>query len=343
MKTKLRTLLLTHEDLVPPDSLDGLSEKQAEKIKTGYDVATGLQWLGHHVIKLGVGHELTPLRRTLLDEKPDIVFNLLEEFRDQAVYDQNVVSYLELMHTCYTGADPRGLILARDKALSKKLLQYHRLPTPQFMVIPKGRAVRRPKRLEFPLIVKSQLEESSAGISQASVVQSDEALSDRVRFVHESVDTSAIVEQYIEGRELYSAVLGNQRLQVFPTWELFIDNLPPDSHRIATEKVKWDLDYQRKHRIRTGQAKNLSKELIRTVESSSKKIYKVLGLTGYARIDFRLGDNGKLYFLEANPNPEIAHDEEFASAAKTAGLGYEALLQRIVNLGLRRTYFADGR
>jgi D-alanine-D-alanine ligase len=197
--------------------------------------------------------------------------------------------------------------------------------------------VRRPRWLEFPLIVKSLVEEASFGIAQASVVYDDESLAERVQFIHERVRTDAIAEQFIEGRELYTAVLGNHQLQVLPIWELFLDGLPDDALRIATRKAKWDLAYQKKHGIDHGRARRLGDALERRIADTARRICRRLGIDGYARIDFRLADDGELYFLEANPNPDIADREEFASAAAAAGMSYLALLQRIVSLGIRRS------
>jgi D-alanine-D-alanine ligase len=239
------------------------------------------------------------------------------------------------MRTPYTGCNPRGLILSRDKALSKKILHYHRLPVPKFHVFPRGLKVRRPRDLRFPLIVKSLIEEASLGIAQASVVHSDEKLAERVRFIFDSLGTDVIAEQYVEGRELYASVLGNHRVRVFPTWELNISGLPEAAERIATRKVKWDRAYQKRYGIKIGPAQDLGKELERRITQTSKRIYKVLGLSGYARIDFRLDAEGQLYFLEANPNPDINDEDEFASAAEAAGVDYPALLQRILSLGIQ--------
>jgi D-alanine-D-alanine ligase len=333
---KLRVLALMHEDLVPPESLDGLDEKQVDRIKTEYEVVVTLRELGHEVHSLGVWDELAPLRRALYEWKPHVVFNLLEEFRGQAAYDQNVVSYLELMDAPYTGCNPRGLILARDKALSKKILAYHRIRVPFFAVAPRGRKFRRPARLAFPLIVKSLIEEASTGIAHASVVHADDKLTDRVRFIHEKFETDAIVEQYVPGRELYVGLLGNRRVVVFPPWEVDLEQLPADVPKIVTRRVKIDAGYQRKHGITADRARGLSDELTRKIDRTSKRIYRLLGLDGYARIDFRLTEQGELYFLEANPNPEIAMEEEYASAAEAAGFAYQALIQKIVGLGLSR-------
>ena len=180
-----RLLVLMHEALVPPASIKGVPAKEVAEWKTEYDVVAGLSNLGHDVRPLGVSNDLGVLRDAIVDWKPDIHFNLLEEFHGVTIYDQHVVSYLELMQQCYTGCNPRGLMLAHDKALSKKILSYHRISVPDFTVYPLGRVVKRAQRLKFPLLVKSATEEASLGISQASIVTSDEKLKDRVAFVHE--------------------------------------------------------------------------------------------------------------------------------------------------------------
>jgi D-alanine-D-alanine ligase len=245
------------------------------------------------------------------------------------------VSYLELLRVPYTGCNPRGLMLARDKVLSKKLFSFHRIPFPDFMVVPLGRTMRRPKWLSFPLIVKSVTEEASLGISQASIVQDDEKLKERVAFIHQSVGTSALIERYIEGRELYVSVLGNRHLQVFPVWELNMDKLPEDACRIATERVKWSRKYQAKYGITSNEAKNLPDGKAEEIRHLARRVYRALGLSGYARIDMRMDARGQLYVLEANPNPQIAQDEDFADSAEKADYPYQDLLQELLKAGLR--------
>jgi len=335
---KQRILVLMHPELVPPDALRGFTQDEINLWKTEYDVVTTLKSLGHAVVPVGVQDELLPVGNAVRELEPHVVFNLLEEFHGKATYDQHVVSYLELLRVPYTGCNPRGLVLARGKALSKKLLAYHRIRVPAFAVYPIGRKVRRSTRLPFPLIVKSLIEHASLGIARASVVDSDEKLAERVAFVHENIGTDAIAEQYIEGRELYVGVLGNERLQVLPTWELTFEGIPDDAPRIATAKVKHDLAYQARRGIFQGPAENVPAALEMHITRTCKRIYRILELTGYARIDFRLTQTGELYFLEANPNPEIAQTEEFASAAEYAGIEYPELLQKIVNLGMRRRH-----
>jgi len=330
---KLRVLALMHEGMVPPEDVTSVDVREAPW-KMEFDVIENLGQMGHDVSNLGVGSDLGAIRRSIDLFQPHIVFNLLEDFDDVPIYDQNVVSYLELQRVPYTGCNARGLLLARDKAISKKLLTYHRIPVPEFAVFHRGRPVRRPPRLGFPLIVKSLVHESSTGISQASVVEDEEKLRERVSFVHERIGTDAIVERYIDGRELYVGVMGNERLEVFPVWEIFLSRLPESSWAIATESVKWNPRYQRKHRIETGEAKGLSPAVTERVQKLAKRIYKNLYLSGYARIDFRMDEKEKVYVLEANPNPQLARSEDFADSAEAGGLPYDRLLQRILNFGL---------
>lgn len=330
---KLRVLALMHEDLIPPDRPAGVDLAGAEW-KTEYDVMSTLRGMGHEVEAIGVRADLRVIGQAIDERKPHITFNLLEEFDGMAVYDHNVVSYLELMRMPYTGCSPRGLMLAHDKSLSKKILSYHQIPTPAFVELPIGRAIERPKRLAFPLIVKSVSEEASLGISQASIVEDDDKLRERVAFIHNKIGTAALVERYIEGRELYVGVLGNRHLQVLPVWELSMNKMPDEAWRIATERVKWSRKYQDKYGITSGEAKDLPKGMAEKIQYLAKCVYRALGLRGYARIDFRLDQAGEVYVLEANPNPQITDGEDFAESAERADLPYGALLQRILSIGL---------
>jgi D-alanine-D-alanine ligase len=332
---KLRLLAVMDEVLVPPDDVKGIDLTEADW-KTEFDVVSSLRELGHEVRCLGVGSDLGVIRNAIAETQPHAVFNLLEDFHDVPIYDQNVASYLELLGVPYTGCNPRGLMLARDKGISKKLLSYHRIPVPEFAVFRMGSAIRRPRRLAFPLIVKSLTKEGSAGIAQTSLVFDDDKLAERVVFIHKRLRTDAIVERYIDGRELYVGILGNARLQVFPVWELLFTKVPEEAPRIATEKVKWDAAYRERHGIKTNLAKALPDALVVRIRNLCKRIYRVLELSGYARIDLRLDPEGRIYILEANPNPQLAYGEDFAESAERAGVSYDGLLQRIVNLALQR-------
>ena len=330
---KVRVLALVHDHLVPPDDTTGIDVLEADW-KMEYDVSETLREIGHDVRVLGVHDDLSGIRLAVQEFKPHIVFNLMEAFADVTTFDQNVVSYLELLHLPYTGCNPRGLILARDKALSKKLLAYHRLPVPEFTVVRPGRKPVLSKRLEYPLIVKSLFFEASAGISQASVVENADQLARRVAFIHESLGTAAIIEQFIDGRELYVGVIGNERLDVLPVWEMSFAQMPDNRWRIATERVKWSTQYQKRHGIMTNAAP-LPEEQASGIQRIARRAYRALDLNGYARIDLRMDDAGRAFVLEANPNPNLAFGEDFAESAEVHGISYERLLDRILALGLR--------
>ncbi len=332
-KTKLRILVLLNQDLMPPDKLEDGVEIEKQSWRTEYDVISTLKSMGHEVYPCGLRSDLAVIGNAREDHKPQIAFNLLEDFDGQALYDQHVVSYLELLKQPYTGCNPRGLTLAHDKALTKKILSYHRISVPGFAVFPMGQKVWRPRRLKFPLLVKSVVEEGSVGISQASVVTDDQKLAERVEFIHRQTTSHAIAEQYIEGREIYMSVIGNRNLQTYTPWELVINNLPEGALNIATGRLKWNPDYQKKVGLVTKPAE-LAPELQRKIELLSKRIYRHLSLSGYARLDYRLTNDGEFYLLEANPNPQIAKNEDFADSAAHCGLSYGQLLQKIITLGL---------
>jgi D-alanine-D-alanine ligase len=331
---KLRIIVLVHEDLIPPPSIEGVSDKEMAPWKTEYDVITALEELGHEVAPLGVAHDPFVIQRAIEEFKPQVVFNLLEEFHGLGSYVPHVLGFLELMRQPYTGCNPHGMSLTRNKALMKKILRFHRVPTPPFAVFQPGRSIRRPRQLEFPLIVKSTTEHGSVGIAQKSIVYDDQSMHDRVIYVHEQLHTEAIVEEYVDGREIYVGVIGNHRLQNFPLWEMDFSGIPEGAPKIATEKVKWDLGYQVRTGIKTHKAGELPDGLESRITKLSKRVYRLLGQTGYARMDLRVTPDGKAYVLESNPNPQLAYGEDFAESAHLAGLDYLKLIQRIVTLGL---------
>ena len=329
-----------HESLVPPVSLEGYSEEQVLEWKTEFDVVSTLKEMGHEVLPLGVYDDLGDLRRARQDFKPHIWFNLLEEFHGVGVYDHHVVSYLELMKQHYTGCNPRGLLLSHDKALAKKILSFHRIRSPGFFVVPRGKKTRMPVSFEFPLLVKSASEDASLGIARASVVRDESSLANRVDYIHRETETDALVENFIEGRELYVGVLGNRKLKVLPAWEMTFEH-KPDQPVIATSRVKWDIEHQKKLGVRTHRAEDLSPEMENKIAKICKRVYKALSLSGYARIDLRLRDDGEVFVIEANPNPNLSFGEDFAESAENIGIGFEQLLQKIITLGLN--YQAEWR
>jgi D-alanine-D-alanine ligase len=332
-RKKLRVLVIMHQDLIPPDTLDGVENVEKEPWRTEYDVISTLRGMGHDVVPAGVRAELGVIQEALEQHKPHVAFNLLEEFDGYPFFDQHVVSYLELNKQKYTGCNPRGLTLAHDKALTNQILSFHRIHLPRFALFRRNRSVRRPNRLSFPLLVKSVSDEGSLGIAQASIVRNDEKLKERVDFIHRNNCTDAIAEEYIEGREIYVAVMGNEKLQTFTPWELEMTNLPDGAANIATSKMKWDAEYQKKIGLVTRPAE-LDAQKRMEFERLSKRIYRILGISGYARLDYRMREDGRIYMLEANPNPQIAHNEDFADSAEHSGVTYEALLWKVLTLGM---------
>ena len=332
---KLCVMALMDEDLVPPDNIEGLTDEEIQDWKSEYDVVTTLRELGHDVVKLGVNDDLGVIREALLKRKPTITFNLLEEFHGIAIYDQHVAAYLELMKQPYTGCNPRGLMLAHDKALCKQILHFHRVPTPKFTVYTRGMTIRPPSRMTYPLFVKSMTEDASFGLSTESIVHTPELLVERVQYFYDEVQTDVLVEEYIEGREFYVGVLGNHRLQVLPIWELLFTKLPEGEPNIATAKVKWDFAVQKELGVKTQAAQDLSDSLRSKINRLCRRIYRALHMSGYARIDLRITPDERVYVLEANPNPNLSYGEDFAESADLAGLSYSRLIQRILNLGLQ--------
>lgn len=332
-RKKLTVILLADERMLPTGDISDFTGKQRNLRKTEFDVKRAIESLGHHLIPVGVSNDLSTIRGAIDAHKPDIVFNLVEEFGGIGHFDQHVVSFLELLQQAYTGCNPRGLTIARDKALTKKILAYDGLKVPEFAIFPMKRATKRPNSLEFPLFVKSLTEEGSVGISGASIVHDDVKLIERVEYIHRTAESAALAEQYIEGREIYVGVMGNERVTVLPPWEFFVENRPEGAPLIATDRGKWDPDYQDKKGVMTGPAE-ISEKLSDKLKKLSRDIYRLLGLSGYARLDFRVTASEDAYLLEANPNPQIASDEDFASSAEYAGLEYPELIEQIIRYGM---------
>ena len=331
---RLRILVVLHPSLMPPESLEGHDPKAVDEWRTEYDVIQTLRKSGHEVRALGVLDSLSELRSTIADWKPDIVFNLLEEFDGIVSYDQHVIAFLEMLRQPYTGCNPRGLLLSRDKALCKQVFAFHRIPTPQFAVFRRGQRLQVPRKLRYPLFVKSTTDDASLGIAQASVVDNAAHLRERIEFVLEQHKSDVLVEEFIEGRELYVGMLGNARMTRLPVWELNFGGSQAGGTGIATRRVKWDAKYRDKHGISSSPARDLPAGAEAQLDRMSRRIYRALGLTGYARMDFRMRSDGSVFALEANANPHLAEAEDFAASAAVAGRSYKELLHKIVKLGL---------
>jgi D-alanine-D-alanine ligase len=335
VKKKLKVLALF--DAVRPTKIDqDLSkEMKTEDWKTEANVLAALGTLGHPTEHLAIFDNLDLLRQKMESFAPDVIFNLADQFKNNRGFDQNIASLLEMQGVPFTGCGATGLVLCKHKGTSKKILGYHHIHVPNFVVIPRGQRIARLKKPKFPMLVKPVKEEASYGISQASFVTSDEQFRERVAFLHESHDCDVIAEEYIEGRELYVSVMGNAKLTVFPIRELVFREVPPNEPRIATYRAKWDEEYRKRWGLQNQFPEDLPPALVAEIEDICKRIYRLLTIEGYARIDLRLTADNKLYFIEANPNPILAEDEDFAQAAAKAGLPYPKLIDRIIGIGMK--------
>ncbi|MFA6287818.1 MAG: ATP-grasp domain-containing protein [Opitutaceae bacterium] len=335
MAKKLKVLALF--DAVRPTELnqDMSAELKTADWKTEAGVLAALKELGYPTEHQAIFDDLDLLRQKLQTFSPDVIFNLADQFRNNRSYDQHIVSFLAMTGIPFTGCGSTGLTLCKNKGISKKILSYHRIHTADFVIIPRGKRVVRPKRLRFPILIKPLKEEASYGISQASFVETDEQFQERVQFIHEKTDNDVIAEEYIEGRELYVGVIGNHRLQVFPIRELVFREVPPDEPKIATYKAKWDEAYRARWGLENRFAEGLEPAVVRNIEAVCKRVYHLLTIDGYARLDLRLTAKNEVYVIEANPNPMLAPDEDFAQSALKAGLSFPQLIDRITRLGLK--------
>jgi len=334
VKKKLKVLALF--DAIAPTTMDQdlSAELKTDDWKTEAHVLNALAELGHEPGHLAIFDDLDLLQQKLQSFEPDVIFNLADQFKNNRAFDQHIVSFLAMRGVPFTGCGSTGLTLCKHKGISKKILSYHRIHTPDFVIIARGKRFARPKRLKFPILVKPLKEEASLGISQASFVETDEQFKERVQFIHEKYDNDVIAEEYIEGRELYVSLMGNHRLQAFPIRELVFKEVPPDEPKIATYKAKWDEEYRKRWGLQNRFAEGLDPAVLANIEQTCKRIYHLLTIDGYARLDLRLTPKNEVYFIEANPNPMLAADEDFAQSALKAGLSYPQLIERIVRLGL---------
>jgi D-alanine-D-alanine ligase len=333
MKKKLAVTVLVDDVEIPAGDPDFLTA--SEEPGTEYHVIGALRALGHNVSVLGAVRDIEAVIAGLKERKPDIVFNLTEHLSGDRRFDKSIAAVLEILDIPFTGAGSIGLLLSRDKGLCKQLLGLHRIRVPRFVFLPPNRAIKVPKTLRFPLVIKPAFEDSSEGISNASIVKSEGTLQERVQFVHENWEQAAIAEEYIEGRELYVTILGNRRLSVLPIRECCFNFDGNEGPCLATYRVKWDAEYRQKWNIKFGFAE-LEEPVIRNIERTCKKAYRILHLRDYGRIDIRLTSDKKIHILEANSNPDIAYGEEVAESAEKSGISYENLIKQILNMASRR-------
>jgi D-alanine-D-alanine ligase len=332
MKTHLKVLVLSDLSKAVPKDHDFSEEMKSPDWKAEADVIGALKSLGHTVRLLAVYDDPGQILDEIKSNPPDIVFNLSEQFNSRSEYERDVAGLLEMMGVVYTGTGVTGLTLCKNKGMSKEILSYHRIRVPDFAIFPPGPVIRRPKKLDFPLFIKPLKDEASYGISQDSFVENDQAFVDRIRFIHERMNQEAIAEEYIEGRELYVSILGNRRLEVLPIREVIFSKMPEDKPQFATFKAKWDEAYRERWGIENTFAGDLPDGTAERIARVCKRAYRTLQIRGYGRIDLRLTDEGSIFVLEANPNPNLATDDELAQSAIKSGMRYPELIQQILRL-----------
>lgn len=327
-----RVLLLFNAESPTVLDQDYTEDFKKKDWQTEADILRALTELGHTVSLLGLFDDSEILFHKIKLFQPTVIFNLVERFRYDSAHDRDIASLLQLIGIPFTGCGATGMTLCKNKGLSKEILSFHRIRVPDFAIFPRRKPIRRPKNLSFPIFIKPLKEEASMGIAQASFVENDSQFSERIRFIHETLDQDCIAEEYIDGRELYISLLGNKRLEIFPVREIRFNEVPEDEPKVATYRAKWDENYRKKWGIKNQFAGPLPGGIQEKIEKVSKKIYQLLSIRGYARLDMRLTSGGELVFIEANPNPMLAAEEDFAQSALKAGIDFPQLVQRILNL-----------
>jgi D-alanine-D-alanine ligase len=317
----------------PDQEFSPESLKEQDK-PTEASVLECLTRLGHDVETLAVFDNVPAIVEKLTTYAPDLVFNLSESFHHDRSHEPNIPALLDLMKVRYTGSGPEALLLCKDKALAKKVLAYHRVHSPNFVVSHHTHPLRHLARFKYPAFVKPVGEESSDGISKASFARDESEALERMRYIHQKFNCDVLIEEYIEGRELYLSVLGNHRLTVFPPREIFFEQVPEDTPKFATYQAKWNEKYRKKWGIANGPAKPLPDRMPEQLAQLAKKVYRLLNIRGFGRIDVRLSPKGDVFVIEANPNPSLAEDEDFAQSAVNAGVTYDTLIQEILNAAL---------
>ena len=265
----------------------------------------------------------------------DVFFNLTESYAGDDTKDMNLAAYLDLLDKPYTGAGPHALYLAQDKALAKKIFAFHSIRTPFFATSYRGK-LDHSHDIAFPLIVKPCSEDGSIGIDMGSVVGSVKELMERIHYIHEEFDAPALIEEYIEGREIYAAVLGNESPEVLPMVELDLSKLPEGTPKIAGKEVKWEKDTEHYRVTKSAPAEDLDEETAQRLSETALAAYQALKLRDYGRIDMRLTPKGEVYVIEANPNPWLSSGAEFHMAARKAGRTYTQLIGEIIDLARAR-------
>jgi D-alanine-D-alanine ligase len=298
------------------------------------EIFDALSKLGHEPSYVELGGRDSSLF-ALGRSKADLVFNLTESYAGDDSMDLNLAAFLDLVGLRYTGSGPQGLLLAQDKSLAKKIIGFHGLKTPFSAVSHRGR-VDYAHDVQFPLIVKPVSEDGSIGIDVGSVVGSVKELMERIDLLHQQFDVPVLIEEYIEGREIYAAILGNSSLEALPLVELDLSRLPADAPKIAGREVKFERESEAYRLTKSALAEDLDEALVQKLQDAAKTTYRALKLRDYGRIDMRLTRDETIYVIEANPNPWLSSSAEFSMAARGSGRTYNETIREIVDQAMAR-------
>jgi D-alanine-D-alanine ligase len=310
--------------------------KKVKKEKTDREeIFEAIQKLGHEPSYIGLDGKPQSLH-SLAKCDADLIFNLTESFDGDDTKEMNVVAYVDLLGLRYTGAGPHAIFMSQDKAIAKKIFAFHGIKTPFFAIAYRGH-IEHAHDISLPLIVKPALEDGSIGIDAGSVVKNVKELMERVQYIQDEFDSPALIEEYIEGREIYAGILGSyDRTQVLPLVELDLSKLPEGTPKIASYDVKFEKNTEAYKLTKSAIAENLDDETKQRLSDTALAAYRALKLRDYGRIDMRLAPNGDVYVIEANPNPWLASRQEFAMAAKAAGMSYTEMIGTIIELAMSR-------
>lgn len=310
-------------------------KKKTKKKKTDIEaIGDALKDLGHEPVQFPIDGRTQTLAK-LARADFDLCFNLVESYAGNDTMEMHFAAYLDLIGKRYTGAGPQGSFLAMDKSIAKKIIRYHELYTPYSAVVHHGR-VEHAQDIRFPVIVKPAAEDASKGIDAASVVSTVKELLERIAYVQEEFESAALIEEYIEGREIYAAILGNDKAEALPLVELDLSKLPDDMPKIAGYEVKFDVTTEAYKVTKSAPARDLADDVVELIQQTALTAYRALKLRDYGRIDLRFAQNGRVYVIEANPNPWLDPAAEFAMAAKESGISYRDVIERIVNEAMKR-------
>ncbi len=338
--SKLKVIVMYDRVLVDESEEQAASADKAPVVRTldkkevEEEVAEALTKLGHEATM----HEIDGTTKSLIALSRldcDLVFNLTESFADDDTADFKIAAFLELIGKKYTGSGTHGLMLAQDKAIAKKIFAFHGVHTPVFAKSYRGR-LDFSHDLQFPVIVKPAREDGSIGIEFSAVVSSIRELMERMDWLHAHFDSPVLIEEYVEGRELYVGVIGNDKPEALPVVELDLSKLPDGTPRIASAEVKWGKGTKAYRDTKSAIATDLPEESVLTLQHTAIAAYQALELQDYGRVDMRLQSDGRVHVIEVNPNPWLSSKAEFAMAAKKSGRTYPQLVEEIVELAMAR-------